>query len=144
MPARCRELKEIAEGRRCRVTTADHSDGPPTRAVWWQEGGDVIPEHIGDLMKVVIMRNQIGHHAQSEVSSGAIRGLITRNQRSPRAQSEVASGAIRGLISRNQRAHQAHRVEEDIPCPLGDRGLCLRAQLTLPERGGAAAAEEVA
>ena len=47
-----------------------------------------------------------GHHAQSDRSSCAIRGLIRRNQRSHHAQSEVSSGAIRGRIRRNQRSHQ--------------------------------------
>jgi hypothetical protein len=91
-------------------------------------------------MKVFIRRNQRRHQASSEV----IRELISRNQRSHQPQSEVSSAAIRGLISRNQRSHRAHRVEEDIPCTLGDRWLCLRTQLALPKRRGTAAAEEVA
>jgi hypothetical protein len=98
MPTRCREIEEIAQGRRRGVATSNHSDGPPPRAVWWQEGGDVVPEHIGDLMKVFIGRNQRRHQASSEV----IRELISRNQRSHQPQSEVSSAAIRGLISRTE------------------------------------------
>ena len=140
MPTRCRELEEIAEGRRGGIATSNHSDGPPPRAVWWQEGGNVVPEHIGDLMKVFIRRNQRFHQASSDV----IRCLIRRNQRSHQAHRVEEDIPIRGLIRRNQRSHQAHRVEEDIPCTLGDRWLYLRAEPTLSERRGAAAAEEVA